>query len=159
MRPIVILTVVFATCVTALVSAGQAEGDKHAVLVTFEALRSAVNGGDAAAFLANVTDDVMLLDLGGSGAPSVGRTHLATELKEFFGGFVLKWDGVQSIEVSVAGNLAFHRYTAVMTATPRDGGDATVDDGRYLDILRRDVDGRWRLWQHIFFFTPHAGRQ
>jgi uncharacterized protein (TIGR02246 family) len=157
MTRILVLAAVFSTSLTALVSAGQGEDDRSAVVATFEALRSAVNAGDAAAFLANVTDDVMLLDLGGSGAPSVGKDQLSAGLNDFFGEFVLKWEGVQSKEVSVAGNLAFHRYTAVMTATPKGGGDPTVDDGRYLDVLRRDAGGRWKLWQHIFFFTPHAG--
>jgi len=53
-------------------------------------------------------------------------------------------------EVVVADDLAFHRYTGVLSVEPRQGGDVTRNDRRYLDVFRRSPSGERRLWQHIF---------
>lgn len=139
-------------------AAAQAVPDeKGAVLATFEVLREALNTGNLESFMANVTDDVMLLDLAPGGAPPVGRAACHEMAKEFFSGFTLTWDNCVTEQVAVAGDLAFHRYTGVLSVTPRQGGDVSRNERRYLDIFRREPNGKWRLWQHIFTANT-AGR-
>jgi ketosteroid isomerase-like protein len=105
--------------------------------------------------MANVTDDAMLLAMTPGGPPPVGRPALAEAIEGFLGGFTVVWDGIQTEEVVVVGDLAFHRYTGVLSTTPKEGGETNRDDRRYLDILRRDAGGEWKLWQHIF--APRCG--
>jgi uncharacterized protein (TIGR02246 family) len=145
---LVVLCSVLAGSSTAI--AQVARDGKEAVLATFETLRQAVNRGDVDGFMANVTDDVMLLDMAPGGAPPVGRAAFHGMVKEFFASFTLTWDGCQTEEVAVAGDLAFHRYTGVLTVRPKQGGESSRHDRRYLDVFRRDRHRRWKLWQHIF---------
>jgi len=56
------------------VSAQSVGDDSNGVLATFEALRSALNSGNAEAFMNSTTDDVMLVNMSGTGKPSVGKT-------------------------------------------------------------------------------------
>ena len=77
--------------------------------------------------------------------------------RDLFASFILTWSDCQSEEVVVVGDLAFHRYTGVLTVTPKQGGEASRDNRRYLDLLRRGADGRWRVWQHIF--TVNAAKR
>jgi uncharacterized protein (TIGR02246 family) len=157
MRRALVLLVILTAVISTVSGPASAADDERAVLDTFEVLRSAVNTGDVDAFVGHVTDDFMLLDVGASGAPIVGRQALVTALQGFFGGSNLTWDSIQADEVAVVGDLAFHRYEGVLTARPKDGAEASLDHRRYLDVFRRDAEGHWRLWQHIF--APLAAGQ
>jgi uncharacterized protein (TIGR02246 family) len=155
MRRLIVLTVLLCALAGSSPAAAQAVPDeKGAVLATFEVLRQAVNTGNVELFMANVTDDVMLLDIASGGAPPVGRAAFHDMVKQFFSGFTLTWDNCVTEDVAVAGDLAFHRYTGILSVKPKQGGDLSRNQRRYLDIFRRKPDGSWRLWQHIF--TAHT---
>lgn len=147
---------------SAAMSAGVVQGqsadqDKDAIRAVFENWRRAVNAGDADAFLAAFRDDAMFIDMAPGMVPMVGRESFQPFFRDFFATFNLAWTDCQSQEIVVVGDLAFHRYTGVFTVTPKQGGEATRDDRRYLDLFRRDTDGRWRVWQHIF--TVNSARR
>ncbi len=48
------------------------------------------------------------------------------------------------------GDAALHRYTVVTTLHPKGGGAPVAQEQRYLDVLRREADGRWRVSHHVF---------
>ena len=129
---------------------GRADDDQNAVRVTFESWRKALNTGNAESFLTYVRDDAIFADMAPGMTPIVGEKALQPFFKDLLARFTLIWSDCHSEEVVVAGDLAFHRYTGVLTVTPKQGGEASRDDRRYLDLLRRGADGRWRVWQHIF---------
>ena len=108
MRRVSVLLVILSAVISTVSRPAAGADDERAVLDTFEVLRSAVNAGNVDAFMAHVTDDFMLLDLGATGAPIVGREALEAALHGFFGGFKLTWDGIQANEVVLVGDLAFH---------------------------------------------------
>jgi len=70
------------------------------------------------------------------------------------GALTLVWDGRQTQNIAIVDDLAFHRYTAVLVSTPKEGGETSRTQRRYTDILRRDASAQWRLWQHIFVTEP-----
>jgi uncharacterized protein (TIGR02246 family) len=130
-----------------------APDDTAAVLATFEVVRQALNAGNAESFVANVTDDFMLLDMAPGGTPPVGRAAFHERLKAFLSASTLTWDNCVTQEVAFAGDLAFHRYTGVFSVKPKQGGDVSRNERRYIDVFRREPSGRWLLWQHIFTAT------
>ena len=87
-------------------------------------------------------------------APIVGKKALDPFFKNFFATTTFTWTDCRSQEVVVVGDLAFHRYTGVVTFTPKQGGETTRIPRRYLDMFRRGADGRWRVLQHIFAADP-----
>ena len=131
-----------------------AQTDEKAIETAFETLRSALNAGDADAFISQTTDDVMLLNMSGTGNPSIGKATVRATVTSLVTNLNIVWDSHQTHDIAIVGDLAFHRYSASMTTTPKKGGNTSRTRRRYTDILRRDEAGRWRLWQHIFVNEP-----
>jgi|SoiMethySBSTD1v2_1073268.scaffolds.fasta_scaffold18130_3 uncharacterized protein (TIGR02246 family) len=77
--------------------------------------------------------------------PVVGRPAIS----EFFKGFFSEFDALDfqlaSSEIVVTDDWAFDRGTYRWKAKPKKGGAPRDDDGKYLVILRRESDGRWRV--------------
>ena len=48
-------------------------------------------------------------------------------------------------ELRVAADWAYQRGSLVVTLVPRNGGETSFIRQRYLEIWRRDADGRWRI--------------
>ena len=55
----------------------------------------------------------------------------------------------ETLEIEVAGEWAFERGRSVAKIRPRDGGDVQVVRGKYLNILRKQSDGTWRISRRI----------
>ncbi|HUF23136.1 MAG TPA: SgcJ/EcaC family oxidoreductase [Vicinamibacterales bacterium] len=60
--------------------------------------------------------------------------------------------GVQytSSDVSVSGDLAVHRFTGVLSMTPKAGGEGMSETVKGLHILRRQADGSWLITQDVW---------
>jgi ketosteroid isomerase-like protein len=55
----------------------------------------------------------------------------------------------QSVEIEGQGNMAYDRGTYAMTVTPA-GAAPTVDQGKYLAILRKQAGGLWKISRVIY---------
>ena len=53
-------------------------------------------------------------------------------------------------EVSVSGDWAVDRYTAVITATPKAGGNPIEETIKGVHIMKRQPDGTWRIAQDVW---------
>jgi uncharacterized protein (TIGR02246 family) len=148
---VVMLTASIGSSVALCQTAGN---DQNTVRSTFESWRKVANTGDADAFLSYLADDAIFADMAPGLAPVVGKKALEPFFKSFFATITFTWTDCQSEEVVVVGDLAFHRYTGVVTFTPKQGGETSRIPRRYLDMLRRGADGRWRILQHIFAADP-----
>jgi ketosteroid isomerase-like protein len=42
--------------------------------------------------------------------------------------------------------MAFSRGTYTLSLTPKEGGPTTHIDGKWLDILKRQTDGSWKIY-------------
>ncbi len=74
-----------------------------------------------------------------------GRNEIREYFRSFFTEFVQDDFQLTSSEIEVGGSWAFDRGTYRWKATPRAGGAAVEDHGKYLVILRREADGSWRV--------------
>jgi uncharacterized protein (TIGR02246 family) len=77
--------------------------------------------------------------------PAVVGANILAYFKDFFDQFVQKKFELTSEEVTIAGHWAFDRGTYVVSVTPRKGGKAIEDNGKYLVILQRQGDGSWKV--------------
>lgn len=100
-------------------------------------------GADAAQMTTLYTSDAAVLY---PNQPAViGSTAIQAYFKGFFEEFVQDSFALTSEEIEVAGPWAFDRGTYRWRATPRAGGPAIEDNGKYLVILRRQPDGSWKV--------------
>ncbi len=53
-------------------------------------------------------------------------------------------------EVEASGDWAFVRGTYTQTVTPKAGGAATLVDGKFLAIWKRQADGSWKMYIDCF---------
>lgn len=49
-------------------------------------------------------------------------------------------------EIQVNNDMAFGRGTYTLSLTPKDGGPTTTIDGKWIDILKRQADGSWKIY-------------
>lgn len=59
-------------------------------------------------------------------------------------------------EIEVSGDWAFERGAYRMKLTPIGGGAPIEDEGKYLDIVRRQGDGSWK-YARVSFSSNGAG--
>ena len=74
-----------------------------------------------------------------------GRSAIHAYFSAFFNEFAPERFELISDEIQVAGTWAFDRGTYVWRGVPRAGGDPIDDNGKYLVILQRQVDGSWKV--------------
>lgn len=112
-----------------------------------EAYVKAQNAGDVDGLVALFSDDAVLMpanDPAATGKEAI-RAWMETQHKQFT--FELS---VTQAEAVSAGHWAFTRGTYTMKATPKAGGAAFEDKGKYLNIVEHRPDGSWKLARHIW---------
>ena len=94
------------------------------------------------------TEDAVLMF---PGAPSVqGHQSIRPFIIGFVRDFEFSAPDLTTEEIIISGDLAVHRFSAVAWTVAREGGDTIRDDRKYMDILRKGEDGKWRVARHIF---------
>ena len=107
---------------------------------------SALSAGDAAALTALFADDgVMMPPERGAMA---GKEAIRWGVRIAFGLFTAKITG-ESLEVEVAGDWAFARRIYSMTLTAKTGGEQMETVANWLDILKRQPDGSWKIHREM----------
>jgi len=129
--------------------AGQTvDSHQRAVRTSFQEWRKAAESGDAEAYVSFLTEDAVVVSPGQ--AELSGKPAILASVREFVARNSLSFADWRSQEVVVFGDAALHRYTIVTTLHPRGGGNRVAQEQRYLDVLRRESDGQWRVSHHMF---------
>jgi ketosteroid isomerase-like protein len=123
--------------------------DLYAINTAKSEFRDCFNFSDASRLLAIADPDFVNFS---NGQPSeFGESGLNTfkgRLETLFERFTTKLV-VIVVEIRLQGNVAhdygWHEYTL----TPRDDGEPIRRRDRYLDIWRRNEQGKWKLWMYI----------
>jgi len=126
--------------------------DRRAIEQAFDEAIAAAKRGDATAYLTYFDDEAVLAEMIPGQKPVVGKKELGPWIADFLKTYTFEWSDYKSEEVAIVGNLAFHRYTGVASFVPTSGGEAMHFSRRYIDILRRDSKGNWKIWHHVW--TP-----
>jgi len=115
--------------------------DERAIRELVETWMEASKAGDTAAVLELMTDDVLFTV---PGREPFGKDEFRTASESMRG---LKMDGRAEIqEMEVLGDRAWIRNRIDLTLTPPEG-EPLRRSGYTLTILRKDADGRWRLFR------------
>jgi ketosteroid isomerase-like protein len=112
---------------------------------TLDAIRreteAAENAGSVERMRVHFADDLVMM------APNmptvVGAANAEQAMRQFFDMFSVQI-AYTSIEIVVSGDWAFDRGTYTHTLTPRRGGTALKETGKYLWLYRRTPQGVWK---------------
>ena len=111
--------------------------------------RECFNLGDASRVLAIADRDLVSFsdgqpsEFGGSGLEA-----LRSRLTNLFDRFTSKLS-VIVIEIRLQGDVAYDYGWHDLTLTPKDGSQPIHRRDRYVDIWRRDKEGKWKLWMYM----------
>ena len=108
-----------------------------------------------------LTDDAVLMPPGIT--PKKG-TELRGWLRDFVEHFSVEWMKWVSLEVVVAGDMAFHSYAYSWRVTRKAGkppasahsGAPTIAHGKGLHIFRREPGGPWKLAREMWNSSPSS---
>jgi uncharacterized protein (TIGR02246 family) len=119
-----------------------AERDIQAIAEIRERTMQAENAGDADFFNSACTEDVVAMP---PGMPAfVGRDAAVGFMQFFLSQFDMRIRYV-SEETQIDGDTAYDRGTYAQTLTPKGGGPETTENGKYLWLYRREMDGEWKM--------------
>ena len=124
----------------------QAE-DVAAIKKLIDDYLAAANAGDVSAVAAFYTDDAIRMP---PNAPAkIGKEAIQSDVQTQLDQFTIKL-GLEVVEVEVAGDWAFGRGSHTITLTPKAGGEPTEDSGKWIEILKRQPDGAWKIYRLIW---------
>lgn len=122
------------------------------VAAAHRAYADAIAATDLPAFLAAVTDDVVLT---GPGTTLTGKSEVAVWAAEVFATIDARWQKTP-LETVVAAPWAFERYAYRVEMTPVTGGVSATETGHGVNIYRLGADGGWRVARDIWTAGPPA---
>ena len=120
------------------------EADIAAIKAHYDKYFISGNANDLDLFISLWTDDAIRME------PSyhavVGKEKIRAFFKDSFEKFEADIAPYGEIQVEVCGDMAYSRGTYVLKLTPKEGGETFVFDGKWLDILKRQDDGSWKIY-------------
>ena len=123
--------------------------DLYAINAAKTEFRDCFNFSDASRLLAIADPDFVNFS---DGQPSEfgksGLDALKTRLENLFERFTAKLV-VIVIEIRLQGDVAYDYGWQNLTLTPKDGGQPLRRRDRYVDIWRRNKEGKWKLWMYM----------
>lgn len=144
------LCLLCAAAVSAYPGIGKLSMDQTAIAAIFDAYCKYQVAYDTDAFMALWDVDGVKL---AHGAPTiVGKAGIYDRVKRNFDAARGKFDRMMEVyleEIVIAGDYAFARGTYIAKSTPKDGGIASLTDGKFVTILRRQPDGSWLIYRDI----------
>jgi ketosteroid isomerase-like protein len=123
--------------------------DLFAINAAKTEFREGFNLGDVSRVLAIADPDLVSFsdgqpsEFGGSGLEA-----LKTRLTNLFERFTAKLS-VIVIEIRLQGDVAYDYGWHDLTLMPKDGSQLIHRRDRYVDIWRRDKEGKWKLWMYM----------
>jgi uncharacterized protein (TIGR02246 family) len=112
---------------------------------------AALNAKDAEAAAALYTEDAVLIP---PGEPLVrGRKAIEEYWRAAIESGGVRNVSVETMDALSSGSLGYETGSFVLTANGPDG-EAAVDSGRYIELLRREPDGRWLSTHGIWNALP-----
>jgi len=128
------------------------EADIAAIKEHYDQYVLCANTGDLDLFISLWADDATRME---PGTPAiVGKENIRPHFKKLFDQFNNKMIMIGETEVQVSGDLAFAYGTVTLSSTPREEGPAIQTDIKWLDILKRQADGSWKIYVDCINFHP-----
>ena len=108
----------------------------------------AVKTGDIAILLRDLADNVVFMPP--AEMTLFGKAQIEAWWREYFEYFTISDFETTERVIDFVGDCAVERILFSLKLMPTKGGTAIYDDGRFLNVWRREPDGTWKLWQRIW---------
>jgi ketosteroid isomerase-like protein len=123
--------------------------DLYAINAAKSEFRDCFNLSDTSRLVAIADPDLVSFS---DGQPSEfgesGLDALKARLTNLFELFTAKL-AVIVIEIRIQGDVAYDYGWHDLTLTPKNGGEPIRRRDRYVDIWRRNKEGKWKLWMYM----------
>ena len=103
------------------------------------------NTGDLELFISVWADDVIRMEP--DIPPILGKEQVRARFEPLFEQFDQNIIIHGETEVQVSGDLAFSRGTYTVSMAPKGKGATTSFDGKWMDILKKQADGSWKIYR------------
>ncbi len=144
-----------------VVSSADSAIDEAAIQKLYADWRVAVESGDIPAYLKALHPNVRLFPPGA--APILGSAGYGDFLVPVFASATYRIEVAKLQEVRVMGDTAIAEYEYIINIDLKDADTAITQPGaltaarnraRYFDVLRKQADGRWGIWRHLWQDMP-----
>lgn len=109
------------------------------------------NTGDLDLFMSLWADDAIRME---QDSPAIiGKEQIRAHFKVPFEQVKIDIATYGETETEVSGDLAFSYGNFTITYTPKEEGPKTYFDGKWLDILKRQADGSWKIYCDCITFN------
>lgn len=136
--------------------------DKDAIRQLYNHWKTAVESGDRAGYV-NVLDEQVTMIA--PGAPDiVGRDAYAEFLIPVFQHAQYRVESLGEIQIDLLGDFALARYDYIVHVSMAEGVgkitdnqaalDQLVNKAKYLDVLKRQDTGEWKVFRHMWNEGP-----
>lgn len=124
----------------------QSDGDTAAIRKLYREWPRTVEAADPDRYILFLDDSVTLFI---PGAPVIrGRESYRDALEPLFENATYRVELSPPSMLEIAGSWAFAHYAGSITTIPKDGKPSSTAFNRYIDILRRQPNGEWRVYVH-----------
>lgn len=127
------------------------ESDRARVIAVLDQEKAAIGASDIHAYYAVLADDAVFLP---PGLPALEGSKLRQWLDDFLKGVTVKWLEFAHVETVAVQDIAYHAFTCSWLVTAKAGGDPKTLHFKGLHILRRHLDGGWKIAREIWNTSP-----
>jgi len=111
----------------------------------------AVEAGSVDGYAAVLDHDIELLP---TDAPPInGVDNYRAMLDGVFATDTFKIEVVVPATIEVDGDRAYARYDYIIHRTPKNSTETISSYRKFLDVMRRQEDGSWRVYKHIWNYN------
>jgi ketosteroid isomerase-like protein len=102
----------------------------------------------ADAYVLDVADDAVWMPQ--NAAPVRGKAAVRAYIEEFFRTYILETDSQVIESLDADGELASRRFMTDGTYVIRATGKRVAFDQKYIDVLKKQPDGSWKITLHMW---------
>ena len=136
---------------TSTASPFSAEADIAAIRQLQADWNIAVEAGSVDSYAAVLDDDIELLPT--DAEPINGVGNYRAMLKGVFSSEDFKVEVMAPSVIEVDGDRAYARYDYIIHRTPKGSTETVSSYRKFLDVMRRQDDGSWRVYKHIWNYN------
>jgi uncharacterized protein (TIGR02246 family) len=136
---------------TAAAVAYDEEADIAAIRQLQDDWNRAVEAGSVDGYAAVLDDDIELLP---TDAPPInGVENYRAMLDGVFSTDTFKIEVVDPSTIEVDGDIGWSRYGYIIHRTPKGSTETVSSYRKFMDVMRRQDDGSWRVYKHIWNYN------
>lgn len=102
----------------------------------------------ANAYVSDVAENAVWMPQ--NAAPVRGKAAVRAYIEDFFRAYVLEIDSQEIESLDAGSELAIRRFLTSGTYVIRATGERVPFDQKYIDVLRKQPDGSWKLTLHMW---------